>query len=89
LLAESELNREQFKRDWQAARDELAVLAGHARTLSGFGAIAAALLGGLAAWRGSKAAPPAGQKVSWLDRLRKGAALVSTLWAAVRPPSRE
>jgi hypothetical protein len=89
LLAESELNRAQFKQDWQAARGELAVLTGQVRTISGFVAIGTALLGVQAAWRRNKSAPPAGQKVSWLARLIKGAALVSTLWAAVRPPSRE
>ena len=89
LLAESELNREQFKQDWQAARHELAVVAGHARTISSYAAIGAALLGGLAVWRSIKSAPPAAPRVSWLDRLTKGASLVSTLWSAIRPPSRE
>ena len=89
LVAESELNRAQFKQDWEAARHELAVLAGHARTISSYAAIGAALLGGLAVWRSIKSAPSAAPKVSWLDRLHKGVALVSTLWAAIRPPSRE
>jgi hypothetical protein len=89
LLAESELNREQFKQDWQTARQELTVLAGHARTISSYAAIGAAQLGGQAVWRSIKSAPPAAPRVSWLDRLNKGASLVSTLWSAIRPPSRE
>ena len=89
LLAESELNREQFKQDWQTARQELTVLAGQARTISSYAAIGTVLLGGLAVWRRIKSAPPAAPKVSWLDRLHKGASLVSSIWAAIRPPSRE
>ena len=89
LVAESELNRAQFKEDWQAAREELAVLAGQARTISSFAVIGAVLLGGLAVWRSIKSARPSAPKVSWLDRLHQGVSLVSTLWAAIRPPSRE
>ena len=89
LLAESELNRAQFKEDWQTARQDLSVLAGQARTISSFVAIGAVLLGGLAVWRRINSAPPAAKRVSWLDRLHKGASLVSTIWAAIRPPSRE
>ena len=89
LLAESELNRVQLKQDWQAARQELGALASQARNISCIVAIGTALVGGLAAWRRHKSAPKVVEKTSWISKMLKGAALASTIWAAVRPPPRK
>ena len=56
-----------------------------------FGAMAsstAVLVTGLAAFRRGKSADTAA-KPSWLQTILKGADLISSLWRAFRPPSRD
>ena len=85
LLAESELHRVQLAQDWQSARQEVQALARQARTISCLVAVGTTLLAGLAAGRRSQSVPVA-EKPSWLGKLLKGAALVSTCWTILRPP---
>ena len=83
LIAESELNRAQLI-------EEIAALTANVKRLSertkSFGLIAssaAALVTGLAAFRGGKTLD-VGAKPTWLQSILKGAGVVSTFWLAFR-----
>lgn len=87
LLAESELNRAQLAGDMAALAVEVRALAGRAKSIGLIASSATALLVGLAAFRRKKSAP-AGEGTSWLQNILKGAGLVSSLWLAFRPQTR-
>ncbi len=89
LVAESDLNRAQLERECLALRLEAHACAHRLRTVGWVVSAGAALAGLLAAWRRPAATPAAAAKTSWWHTLLQGAGLVSTLWAARRPPSAE
>ncbi|MCX6893969.1 MAG: hypothetical protein NTZ16_00345 [Verrucomicrobia bacterium] len=87
LVAESELNRAQLVGDMTALTADVRALAVRAQSFGSIASSAAGLLAGLAAFRRDKPATAAA-KPSWLKNILKGAGLVSTLWLAFRPQSR-
>ena len=84
LIAESELNRATLVEEWQTIRQELSGLAHRAKTVGGWVSAAALLAGGVTACRGAPS-EPAPSKVSWLQKLLRGARLALTIWLALRP----
>jgi hypothetical protein len=88
LLAESELNRAQLIGDMAALRAEVGALTGRAKSIGLIASSATALLVGWAAFRRKKS-PPAGGQPSWLQSILKGAGLISSLWLAFRPRTRD
>jgi hypothetical protein len=88
LIAESELNRAQLAGDMAALADGVLSLAGRAARVASIASTAAALAGGLAAFRRGKSADT-GAKHSRLRTILKVAGLVSSLWLALRPQSRD
>jgi hypothetical protein len=87
LLAESELNRAQLVGDMAALAAEVRALTGRAKSIGLIASSATALLVGLAAFRRKKSAP-AGEGISWVQNILKGAGLISSLWLAFRPQAR-
>jgi len=88
LLAESELNRAQLAGDMAALADGVLALTDHATRVASIASSVAALAGSLAAFRRGKSAD-AGAKHSRLQTILKVAGLVSSLWLALRPQSRD
>ena len=88
LLAESELNRAQLIQEYQMVTDVVHALVHRAGNLVALASAAATLVAGVASLRCAQP-PPAADKPSWLKTILKGAGLISTLWAAVRPPPKD
>ena len=66
---------------------EVRALTGRAKSIGLIASSATALLVGLAAFRRKKSAP-AGEGISWVQNILKGAGLISSLWLAFRPQAR-
>jgi len=88
LIAESELNRAQLAGDMATLADGVFALTDRAARLTSILSAAAALAGGLAAFRRGKNADT-GTKHSRLRTILKIASLASSLWLALRPQSRD
>ena len=84
LIVESELNRATLAEEWQTIRQELSGLAHRAKTIGGWVSAAALLAGGVTACCGAPP-EPAPSKVSWLQKVLRGARFALTLWLALRP----
>ncbi len=85
LIAESELNRAQLVGDMAALTEGVRALTGRAKSFGSIALSGAALVAGLAALRRGKPTE-SGVKSSWIQRIVKGAGLVSNLWRSL--PSR-
>jgi len=83
LIAESELNRTHLEQDWCAITTGVRTLTDRAKSTSSFAAAAAMLVTGFATWRRVKSEHADG-KLSWLQKIFKGAGLISTVWLAFR-----
>ena len=83
LVAESNLNRAQLIGDIEALRASLHSLTDRAKSFGLIASSAAVLVAGVAAYQRGKR-ENAETKPSWLQRILKGAGLVSTLWLALR-----
>jgi hypothetical protein len=88
LIAESELNRAQLIREWQAMAHGVHALAQEARTIRSLASAAASLITGVLSLRRKKTAPAA-EKPSWLQTILKGAGMISSLWSTFRSPERD
>jgi hypothetical protein len=88
LVAESELNRAELAREWQAMAGEVRSLTGQARAAGSLVSAAVTLMAGLRSCHRIVTAPP-GKKLSWWQILLKGAGVVSACWAeyGARPKS--
>ncbi len=83
LIAESELNRAQLFREWQAMAHGVRDRAHRAKTIAAWASAAALLVAGVTAWRRGPPAPGAA-KSSWFQKILNGARLASTIWLAFR-----
>ena len=84
LIVESEINRVRLVREWQTLTGELGNLADQAKSFNTLTAAGLALVTGLAAFTSHQPAP-GGEKISWLQKILKGAKLAATLWQVFRP----
>ena len=84
LVAESELNRAQLAREWDAMTVGVRTLTGRVKSFGSIVSAVALLVAGLAAFRRGKRVD-ADVNRSWLQTILKGAGMVSTLWLAFRP----
>ena len=88
LISESELNRAQLAKDMDSLAADVRALTSRAKSFGSIASSAAVLIAGLTAFRrGNSEAGEA--KTTWKKTLLKGAGLVSTLWLAFRPRSRD
>ena len=85
LIAESELNRAQLVREWQAMTDDIGTLAHQVKTVGSLASMAASIISVLGWIRGAKLVPNE-EKTSWLQTALKGAQLVGSLWSEFRSP---
>lgn len=83
LIAESELNREQMIREWQALTDDVHALNRQARTIGSFASAAASVVSSIASYRRKKSAPVA-EKPSWWRTIVSGAQLAGSFWSQYR-----
>lgn len=83
LVAESELNRTQLRREWQEFVLDADHFVRRVKSLSTVTAVLVSLAVGLAGRPKSKAAP-ANAPSSWLRRLARGARLASNVWMLIR-----
>ncbi len=86
LIAESELNREELVRAWQAMGSEVRSFTSQARTIGSIASSVASLVAALASCQ-RNAATPAAEKPSWWQTILNGAGLVSTIWSKFRAQS--
>ncbi len=82
LIAESDLNRAQLAKEWQAMSGEVHALARKAKTIGGFASIAT-LVASLVLLRRKKS-EPSGAKSSWWQAALKGTGVVASLWQMFR-----
>ena len=87
LMAESELNRAQLVGDMTALTAGVRTLTRRAASLGSIALSSAALATGLAAVQRGR--PVDSAKSSRVDTILKCVVLLSTLWLALRPPSRD
>ena len=87
LIAESELNRAELVAELAALKTGMHTLAERAKSFGHIASSAAVLVAGLAAFRRGKG-EEAGAKLSWWQKIFKGAGLISTVWLAFRAQSR-
>jgi len=88
LVTEAELYRQEMVEDFRVVADSLDEVGHKLRTVGTVASAAAILIGGLAAWRGVRAQPPAPKPSSnghnghptWLSRLVNGTRIASSLW---------
>jgi len=85
LIAESELNRAQLVREWQAMTDYVQALAHQVKTIGSLASMAASIVSMLGWVRGAKLVPTE-ERTSWLQTALKGAQLVGSLWSEFRTP---
>jgi hypothetical protein len=85
LIAESELNRAQLVREWQAMTDDVGALAHQVKTVGSLASMAASIISVLGWIRGAKLVPNE-EKTSWLQTALKGAQLVGSFWSEFRTP---
>lgn len=83
LIAESEFNRAQLSREWQAMTHGIREVTCWAKTLGAWAAAAALLVAEVTAWR-SRSVAPGTVKPSWLQKILNGVRLASTIWFAFR-----
>jgi hypothetical protein len=86
LIAESELNREELVRAWQAMGSEVRSLTSRARNIGSIASSVASLVAALASSR-PKASAPAAEKPSWWQTVLNGAGLLSAFWSKFRAQS--
>ncbi len=83
LIAESELNREQWSTEWQAMAQGVRHWADRTKTTVAWASWAALLVARFTALR--RARPLSKDtKVSWIQRILQGGRAASTLWLALR-----
>ncbi len=82
LLLESELNRAQLSKEWQAAADEMHSLLGTAKVVA-WTAGAVLLVGGLTGSRAGRPEPET-QKGAWLQTVLKLAQLADSILSTLR-----
>ena len=82
LIAESELNRAQLFKEWQAMSGEVHALTQKAKTIGGFASVAT-LVASLVLLRRNKS-EPSGEKSSWWQAAIKGTGVVTSLWQMFR-----
>jgi len=87
LIAESELNRAQLVREWQAMTGDVHALAHQVKTIGSLASMAASIISMLGWVRGAKLVPTE-EKTSWLQTALKGAQLVSSFWSEFRTPKK-
>ena len=87
LISESELNRAQLVREWDALAVGVRTFSGRVKSFGSLASSASLLVAGLAAFRRVKSGRT-GVKLSWLQTILKGAGIVFTLWPAFRSQGR-
>ena len=88
LVEESELNRDQLIQEWIALAAGFRTLTYCVKSVGSIASAAALLVAFLAALRRGKVGNT-DVKPSWLQMIRKGAGLVSSLWPALRAKSHD
>src|ERR1035438_1675833 len=88
LVAESELNRAGLADEWQAMAHGVRDFAHRAKNIAAWASSAALVVAGVTALRRRPPAPGT-TKSPWLQKLLKGASLVSSLWTALRTKSHD
>jgi hypothetical protein len=86
LIAESELNRAELVRAWQAMTSEVHSLTSRAGTISSIASSVASLVAALASCQ-RKTSTPGADKPSWWQTILNGAGLLSTIWSKLRAQS--
>ena len=84
LIAESEINRVQLRRDWETMAQGIRGVADRAITISSYASVVAALLAGLTVFRRSPA-PAGGTRRSWVRTILEGLRVATSIWLAFRP----
>ncbi len=87
LIAESELNRVHLVNEWQTMAEEAHSFANQAKTIAAITSAVAALAAGLSSFRRKKSTPAA-EKPAWWRTILKGAGMLSSFWAELRPNAR-
>jgi hypothetical protein len=88
LIAESELNRTQFSKEWQTMTHGVHGLLRRANTITACVSSAALLIAGVTAWRRQPPSPGTG-KPSWFRAIVDGVRVAATIWFASRARGEE
>ncbi len=83
LIAESEINRVQLGREWQALANRAGAVANQAKSFNGMATSILSVLAAVGTFTNSAPAP-AGAKSSWLQKVSSGVKLASTVWLMFR-----
>jgi hypothetical protein len=84
LIAESEINRLQLVREWQAMAEDVRSITHKAWSLGALAMAGASFVSGLMSFQRAKPAP-AGEKLSWWQTVLKGAQLAAAIWSEFSP----
>lgn len=87
LIAESEINREELMKEWQAMTDGVHELTDRAKTFASLGSAATVFLAGAAAFRRGRSKSTE-TKTSWLQTGLKVAKAAGSIWLAFRARQR-
>jgi len=85
LVAESELNRAEFGRDWNRLREGTNELAQEVRSIGSLASVGAALFASGSALRRLLPFKRNGHSSSWMGTLINGARAGISIWLALRP----
>jgi hypothetical protein len=88
LIAESELNRMQLVIEGQSVARDVHALTRQAKTMSSMASAVTILVGGIISWRRTKKATRDSEKISWWQKLLKGASMASSFWMQMRSADR-
>jgi len=85
LIGECEVHRAQLAKDWRALAQGVHGLVDHAKSISTFATVGAALVAGWSLFRRPK---PTASRPSWPRTILNGVRLVLPVWVALRQRSR-
>jgi hypothetical protein len=83
LIAESEINRRQFREEWRMMAGGVRSLAGRAKTAGSVASAAAMLVAGIVSFKRARKRAVAGRP-SWLRTLIRTALLARSIWSKLR-----